>query len=60
MAERGSTASADQTVKTSFHLRKSLHRRLKMIAAREDREMQEIVSEALEIHLAKIERTADR
>ena len=44
--------------KTTFNLDASLHRKLKLTAVRHDREMVEIVEEAISNHLRTIERAA--
>jgi plasmid stability protein len=44
--------------KTTFNLDAALHRRLKLTAVRHEREMVDIVEEALTNHLRTIERAA--
>jgi hypothetical protein len=47
---------ADKKKKATFNLDTALHKRLKIAAATSGREMVEIVQEALEVHLQKIEK----
>lgn len=58
---RAPVALFDETrrKKTTFNLDASLHRRLKLTAVRQEREMVEIVEEALNQHLRVLERAAN-
>lgn len=48
---------SDERPKTSFYLPPDLKKRLKIAAAEQERDMRELVVEALEMYLAKIKRT---
>ena len=51
MSTKQSTQSADLIKSTSIKMRESLHRELKVAAAREGREMGELVEQALRAYL---------
>ena len=57
MTQRSDKSKTDPMVRTSLSLPKSLKRRLEHAATDADCHMQEIVKDALEAHLATIERT---
>jgi predicted DNA-binding protein len=49
----------DAVTRTSFNLPTALKKRLEHAATNHECDMQDIVVEALEVHLAKIERTSN-
>jgi predicted HicB family RNase H-like nuclease len=51
MSAKQSTPTSDQIKSTSIKMRESLHRELKVAAAREGRDMGELVEEALRAYL---------
>jgi len=46
-----------ESMKTSFNLPKALHKKLKIAAVHEDRDMSELVAEAIGTYLAKTRST---
>ncbi len=53
-------ARTDATKKATFNLKAALHQRLKIAAAVSGREMGDIVEEALETHLGKMDKQLRR
>jgi predicted transcriptional regulator len=51
MAKRSETAVREEKVSTSFKLPRNLRKELKIVAARDDREMSDLVAEALRAYL---------